>query len=197
MKTYLLYADTSHELKVEGAVLRSKDIVAINDSVQLLNQINEEKKLGAEQTQAAFQQSLSQGYQEGYQRGFAEALEFVKLRADEALARVEYDRSQRQDDVVQTAIALIRKIAPSFEIQALLPMLNRVFSELDPKQVIAVRVPPNSVETVKSFKLERQETWEIIVDPELSSTDCLIELSDAILDVSFDAQLTRIERRIA
>ncbi len=158
--------------------------------------------------QLAAQEGQRDGYNAGTQQAALELAE-EKARLDEQLAAIKRDYENKalsmEKDVVDVCCDVFSKVFMA-ELSGLKPVLfhliDNALMNIEPSRQLQIRVNETNCEYIKERKeqiLERvgsEAVVDIISDPTLLESQCIIETDGGLFDCSIDTELDELIRRI-
>jgi len=185
-----------------GAVVLGQDwrtprdaIAPLSTAVDLLRAV--EARAERIETEAAAAQTA--GRERGRQAGRAEGFEAARAEVAQRLAALEEDaraeRAALRDSVGALALEVVRRIAAALGPTAMVEALaERAVREVLPDQPLTVRVAREAVGGVERRLWPLDATVQVVADPTLSSTDCLVETPAGRVDAGLNVQLAALDR---
>lgn len=170
-----------------------------------VQQMLEEAKKEAEQIkQDIFEQAKSKGYADGKKRGETE-IETLKKQLKEKSKQTEIEFEQKMKEiepkVADLVTALVSKligVIAEEKKSVILYLVEQALLNLEVSGSYIIRVSKEDYELVVSkkaeiqWKLKEGTELEIVIDPTLSQTQCMIETESRIIDCSLDVQLKNL-----
>ena len=152
--------------------------------------------------------------QEGYRNGYESAVQQAdeKLRAgEEALAHRERELQEQYDqamaelepkllDTILTVFDEVFQIQFSGKREMLLSLVKNAMRGIRETRQYKIRVSEQEVLFLREHKEELQEKVgedvqiEIVMDPELSESQCIIDADSGVYDCSLDVELDNLTR---
>lgn len=150
----------------------------------------------------------AQGYEEGKKQANIELLKLKKDLEDERL-QMEIEYNERLNNIepvlVETILKVVNKITHVLSInnkQLVIELVNDVLSKTEISKEFLIKVSPSDYQTVIDNRekingvVSKKVQIEIIEDPLLSASQCMIESDSGIYDCSLDVQLNNLTNSI-
>lgn len=164
----------------------------------------------------AAQTGQKSGYDEGYEAGFKAAQEEQREIIAAANAKAERTIATAQEEmklcllaaeqqIVEMTMRIVEKVLPQHFIdvpQVILPVVNKALEKVRDQNGIVIRVAPDNYEFVLMAKNEFQamidgnEMIQIVSDPSLAASDCVIDSLNGSVDARLATQLELIKKSI-
>jgi len=160
----------------------------IEDAIRTANKIKQE-------AQQNYQLKSDQGYNEGQKQwDMQKAVEVTKLNIE-----IKQHIMGLHEKLTKNVLQITEKIIGSLEKTDLLNgLVNQAIDQLSKECVLNLRVSPENSESAKKITQNiladhpAIEGFNIIVDPRLSESDCLLEHPDGTHDISSQTQLNSL-----
>ena len=154
-----------------------------------------------------------QAYDEGYQEGHNDGLDEARTAASEHMKRItdlaesvaaDMTRimNNAEEGVVRLALAVAEKIvlkSLSEDRAIIVGMVKWALEQVDPMEVLRVRVNPEDYDMLRSYWEDGQigsggGKFELTPDPRVQVGGCVIDTSKSVLDAQIGTKLAQIEQ---
>ena len=184
------------QVKPGVKVIKSDDYVQYKTAKDLWH----ESQKDIEKNKAEAEQLRLNSIESGLIKGAEEAKARMASQMLKSASSLMTQLSDIEKDLTDVVIAAVRKIIADYDNDEL--VLEAVKKGLLPvynSNKVAIRVNPQSIPFLSSQidTLKHEiEFLEILPDPKLGETDCIIESDIGIVDASIDSQLQAIEKAV-
>ena len=206
----------AQELELETEPEPQIDYVAQakEQAEQIISEANAEAVMIHEKASKDADMLREMGRQEGYQKGYESAVQQAeeKLRAgEEALARREQELQDQYDhamaelepkllDTILTVFDEVFQMQFAGKREMLLNLVKNAIRGIRETRQYKIRVCESEVAFLREHKEELQEKVgedvqiEIVMDPDLSASQCVIDADSGVYDCSLDVELDNLTR---
>ena len=206
----------ARELELEPEPEPQIDYVAQakEQAEQIISEANAEAVMIHEKASKDADMLREMGRQEGYQKGYESAVQQAeeKLRAgEEALARREQELQDQYDhamaelepkllDTILTVFDEVFQMQFAGKREMLLNLVKNAIRGIRETRQYKIRVCESEVAFLREHKEELQEKVgedvqiEIVMDPDLSASQCVIDADSGVYDCSLDVELDNLTR---
>lgn len=206
----------AQELELETEPEPQIDYVAQakEQAEQIISEANAEAVMIHDKASKDADMLREMGRQEGYQKGYESAVQQAeeKLRAgEEALARREQELQDQYDhamaelepkllDTILTVFDEVFQMQFAGKREMLLNLVKNAIRGIRETRQYKIRVCESEVAFLREHKEELQEKVgedvqiEIVMDPDLSASQCVIDADSGVYDCSLDVELDNLTR---
>lgn len=206
----------AQELELETEPEPQIDYVAQakEQAEQIISEANTEAVMIHDKASKDADMLREMGRQEGYQKGYESAVQQAeeKLRAgEEALARREQELQDQYDhamaelepkllDTILTVFDEVFQMQFAGKREMLLNLVKNAIRGIRETRQYKIRVCESEVAFLREHKEELQEKVgedvqiEIVMDPDLSASQCVIDADSGVYDCSLDVELDNLTR---
>lgn len=206
----------AQELELETEPEPQIDYVAQakEQAEQIISEANTEAVMIHDKASKDADMLREMGRQEGYQKGYESAVQQAeeKLRAgEEALARREQELQEQYDhamaelepkllDTILTVFDEVFQMQFAGKREMLLNLVKNAIRGIRETRQYKIRVCESEVAFLREHKEELQEKVgedvqiEIVMDPDLSASQCVIDADSGVYDCSLDVELDNLTR---
>lgn len=208
------------DMPLEEKLPEEPTVDYVEEAQKEAEQILEEAKQQAEeilaqaqqQAEALKSQAEAKGQKAGYEQGIQEAYQKQTLweaEAEELRQRLEGEYREKQQhiekELITTVCSVVEKV---FLVQfgdcreIILHLVENTLSNIDSSKEFLIRVNEENAELLRSRKAEMQEKvgqeviLDIVQDPLLDETQCMIETDGGLFDCGMDTQLKNLIKEI-
>ncbi len=165
-----------------------------------------------EQAEAMRSHAEAEGQKEGYEQGLQEATARQRelenqLQAEKEQMQADYDRKQKnmEGDLVDVICGVVEKV---FLVQfgdkkeIIWHAVDQALANIEGSKEFMIRVGEANLEFLRAHKEELQEkvgqdmTLDIVLDPLLDETQCMIETDGGLFDCGMDTQMRNLIKDI-
>ena len=191
-ENFVLQSDRRLVKAAEAATVRTAEEI-IADALEEAARIREEAK-------AAFEEEKKKGYAKGLADGKLE-ISMQKLdMLDSSVAFMESVEDKMADVVLKALRSCVVEIGDrEMVVQIVKKTMNAVIRT---QRQVALKVAPEMVEVVRARVAELKaayttiETLDVVEDPRLKGTACLLETEAGVAEASAETQIAAIEKSI-
>lgn len=206
----------AQELELETEPEPQIDYVAQakEQAEQIISEANTEAVMIHDKASKDADMLREMGRQEGYQKGYESAVQQAeeKLRVgEEALARREQELQDQYDhamaelepkllDTILTVFDEVFQMQFAGKREMLLNLVKNAIRGIRETRQYKIRVCESEVAFLREHKEELQEKVgedvqiEIVMDPDLSASQCVIDADSGVYDCSLDVELDNLTR---
>ncbi len=177
-------------------IIKSSDYIQYKSVKDLWYKSQEDIKKNQAEAEELKLKSIESGLNKGAEEAKARMASQILSSASSLMSQL----SELEQDLSDVVISAVRKIISDFDNEKL--VLEAVKKGLQPvynSQRVAIRVNPDSIPFLSSQldSLKHEiDFLEILPDPKLGETDCIIESDIGIVDASINSQLQAIEKAV-
>ena len=165
-----------------------------------------------EQAEAMRSHAEAEGQKEGYEQGLQEATARQRelenqLQAEKEQMQADYDQKQKsmEHDLVDVICGVVEKV---FLVQfgdkkeIIWHAVDQALANIEGSKEFMIRVGEANLEFLRAHKEELQEkvgqdmTLDIVLDPLLDETQCMIETDGGLFDCGMDTQMRNLIKDI-
>jgi flagellar assembly protein FliH len=190
-----------------GAQAREEASQIVDEANAKAEQIRDEASKEADTIK---EQARQEGYEKGYAEGIARASEENAQRTGELDARESELKNHYETAMAELEPKLVDTILTVFEgvfrvqfsdkRELLLSLVSNALRGIRETKQYKIRVCEEELSLLREHKPELQEqvgedmTIEIVMDPDLTKNQCIIEADSGVYDCSLDAELDNLKR---
>ncbi|MCR5144006.1 MAG: hypothetical protein K6B67_01700 [Lachnospiraceae bacterium] len=152
------------------------------------------------------------GQQAGFDKGYQEALikkteleqEIQQQKADMEAAMAEKESNMERElvDAICQVVEKVFLVEFGDKKELIFHLLDNVISNVDSSQTFIIRVNENNMEFLRNKKEELQTkvgqevTLDIVLDPLLDDSQCMVETDGGLFDCSMDTEMKNLIKEI-
>jgi flagellar assembly protein FliH len=204
----------AHEVELEPLEDIDYGAQAREEASQIIDEANAQavriRDHAAKEAETMKELAKQDGYDQGYEEGRTKAAEEAEAKSQE-LAALENDLQNRYAqameelepklvDTILTVFDEVFRMQFSGKKELLLALVQNALRGVRETKQYKIRVCEEEVSFLRAHKDELQEqvgdemTIEIVMDPELAKSQCIIEADSGVYDCSLDAELDNLTR---
>lgn len=183
------------------------------DPRELLKMARAEAEMILSEASSKAEEVRLQAYDEGYQKGHADGLDEARAAAAEHMNRItdlaesvaaDMTRimNNAEEGVVRLALAVAEKIvlkSLSEDRPIVVGMVRWALEQVDPMEVLRVRVNPEDYDMLRSYWEDGQigsggGKFELMPDARVQVGGCIIDTNKSVLDAQIGTKLAEIEQ---
>ena len=188
-------------LASDRRLVKAADAGTVRSAAEILAAAEAEAARIREEAKAAFEEEKKRGYERGLAEGKTEIAMQKLEQVDSSLAFME-SVEKKMADVVMKALKTF--VADAGDEAMVLQIVRKTLAAvIRTQKQVTLKVAPGMGETVRARVAELQaacptvETFDVVEDPRLKGTACVLETEAGVADASVDTQLAAIEKSIA
>jgi flagellar assembly protein FliH len=204
----------AHEVELEPLEDIDYGAQAREEASQIIDEANAQavriRDHAAKEAETMKELAKKDGYDQGYEEGRTKAAEEAEAKSQE-LTALENDLQNRYAqameelepklvDTILTVFDEVFRMQFSGKKELLLALVQNALRGVRETKQYKIRVCEEEVSFLRAHKDELQEqvgdemTIEIVMDPELAKSQCIIEADSGVYDCSLDAELDNLTR---
>ncbi len=184
----------------EAKILKAKDYTSFLKASEIIKKAEEKAAQIEEDAQKAYEELKQQGYEEGLLEG---RMEYGEKMLDTAMAAIDY-LENLEEALVRTVIQAVRKVVGEIDSKELIVKVIRVaLTNMHSQQKVLLKISAADEEAVREALDVMLKTApgslnyiDIMVDPRMTSGNCVLESELGLLDASVETQLTILENAL-
>lgn len=196
----LLIGRKDWTLESDRRLVKATDAATVAGAAEIIAAAEAEAAKIREDAKAEFEAERRRGYEKGVNDGKMEiAMQKLEL-VDSSVAFMEGVEKKMADIVMKALKTFVVEIGDKeMVVQIVRKTLNAVIRT---QRQVTLKVAPDMVDTVKSRLAEMRlqyptvETFDVVEDPRLKGTACVLETEAGVADASVDTQLAAIEKSL-
>jgi type III secretion protein L len=186
-------------MQPEGKIIRAEELRTLLDAEAIIAAAEAERKRIIEEAQAEYERQKQLGYEDGLNEG---KLEMAMKMVDSVGYAVDYF-GNLENKVVELVLKALRKILGDLDARERVVHVVRTAIGVARNQPnVTLRVCPADAEIARERLNEITGPYpgihflEVVPDPRLSATACILETEMGVIDASLDMQLAAIEKSL-
>ena len=196
----LLVNKQNIQIVSDRRLVKSADVATVRTAEEIIAAAEEEAARIREEAKAAFEAEKKKGYDKGLADGKLE-ISMQKLDlVDSSVAFMESVEDKMADVVLKALRSCVVEIGDKeMVVQIVRKTMNAVIRT---QRQVTLKVAPEMVEVVRARVAELKaayttiETLDVVEDPRLKGTACLLETEAGVAEASADTQIAAIEKSI-
>ena len=187
-------------LASDRRLVKAADVATVRSAEEIISTAEAEAARIREEAKAAFEEEKKKGYAKGLADGKLE-ISMQKLdMLDSSVAFMESVEDKMADVVLKALRSCVVEIGDKeMVIQIVRKTMNAVIRT---QRQVTLKVAPEMVEVVRARVAELKaaystiETLDVVEDPRLKGTACVLETEAGVAEASADTQIAAIEKSI-
>ena len=196
----LLVNKQNVQIVSDRRLVKAADVATVRTAEEIIAAAEEEAARIREEAKAAFEAEKKKGYDKGLADGKLE-ISMQKLDlVDSSVAFMESVEDKMADVVLKALRSCVVEIGDKeMVVQIVRKTMNAVIRT---QRQVTLKVAPEMVEVVRARVAELKaayttiETLDVVEDPRLKGTACLLETEAGVAEASADTQIAAIEKSI-
>ena len=196
----LLVNKQNIQIVSDRRLVKSADVATVRTAEEIIAAAEAEAARIREEAKAAFEAEKKKGYEKGLADGKLE-ISMQKLDlVDSSVAFMESVEDKMADVVLKALRSCVVEIGDKeMVVQIVRKTMNAVIRT---QRQVTLKVAPEMVEVVRARVAELKaayttiETLDVVEDPRLKGTACLLETEAGVAEASADTQIAAIEKSI-
>ena len=196
----LLVNKPDFAISSDRRVVKATDAATVRSAAEIIAAAEADAARIREEAKAAFEAEKQRGYEKGLADGKME-ISMLKLeQVDSSVAFME-GVEQKMADVVMKALKSF--VVDVGDREMVLQIVRKTMAAVIRTQRTAtLKIAPELVETVRARVAELTagfptiETFDVVEDPRLKGTACILETEAGVADASVETQLAAIEKSL-
>ncbi len=196
----LLVNKQNLQLASDRRLVKAADVATVRTAEEIIAAAESEAARIREEAKVAFEEEKKKGYEKGLADGKLE-ISMQKLDlVDSSVAFMESVEDKMADVVLKALRSCVVEIGDKeMVIQIVRKTMNAVIRT---QRQVTLKVAPEMVEVVRARVAELKaayttiETLDVVEDPRLKGTACLLETEAGVAEASAETQIAAIEKSI-
>ena len=196
----LLVSKEKFVLQSDRRLVKATEVATVRTAEEIVAAAEAEAARIREEAKAAFEEERKRGYEKGLADGKLE-ISMQKLDLiDSSVAFMESVENKMADVVLKALRSCVVEIGDKeMVIQIVRKTMNAVIRT---QRQVTLKVAPEMVEVVRARAAELKasystiETLDVVEDPRLKGTACVLETEAGVAEASADTQIAAIEKSI-
>lgn len=196
----LLVNKQNFQLASDRRLVKAADVAVVRTAEQIIAEADADAARIREEAKVAFEEEKKKGYEKGLAEGKLE-ISMQKLDlVDSSVAFMESVEDKMADVVLKALRSCVVEIGDKeMVVQIVRKTMNAVIRT---QRQVTLKVAPEMVETVRARVAELKaayptvETLDVVEDPRLKGTACLLETEAGVAEASAETQIAAIEKSI-
>ena len=187
-------------LQSDRRVVKAADVATVRSAAEIVAAAEAQAAQIREDAKAAYEEERKKGYDKGIADGKTEiAMQKLDL-VDSSVAFMENVEEKMSDIVMKALKSCVAEIG---DREMVIQIVRKTMAAvIRTQRQVTLKVAPELVETVRSRVSELTatfptiETFDVVEDPRLKGSACLLETEAGVADASVESQLAAIERSL-
>ena len=187
-------------LQSDRRVVKAADVATVRSAAEIVAAAETQAAQIREDAKAAYEAERKKGYDKGIADGKTEiAMQKLDL-VDSSVAFME-DVEEKMSEIVMKALKSC--VAEIGDREMVIQIVRKTMAAvIRTQRQVTLKVAPELVETVRSRVSELTatfptiETFDVVEDPRLKGSACVLETEAGVADASVESQLAAIERSL-
>ena len=187
-------------LQSDRRVVKAADVATIRSAAEIVAAAETQAAQIREDAKAAYEEERKKGYDKGIADGKTEiAMQKLDL-VDSSVAFMENVEEKMSEIVMKALKSCVAEIG---DREMVIQIVRKTMAAvIRTQRQVTLKVAPELVETVRSRVSELTatfptiETFDVVEDPRLKGSACVLETEAGVADASVESQLAAIERSL-
>ena len=187
-------------LQSDRRVVKAADVATVRSAAEIVAAAEAQAAQIREDAKAAYEEERKKGYDKGIADGKTEiAMQKLDL-VDSSVAFMENVEEKMSDIVMKALKSCVIEIG---DREMVIQIVRKTMAAvIRTQRQVTLKVAPELVETVRSRVSELTatfptiETFDVVEDPRLKGSSCVLETEAGVADASVESQLAAIERSL-
>jgi len=187
-------------LQSDRRVVKAVDVATIRSAAEIVAAAEAQASQIREDAKAAYEEERKKGYDKGISDGKTEiAMQKLDL-VDSSVAFMENVEEKMSDIVMKALKSCVTEIG---DREMVIQIVRKTMAAvIRTQRQVTLKVAPELVETVRARVSELTatfptiETFDVVEDPRLKGSACVLETEAGVADASVESQLAAIERSL-
>ena len=187
-------------LQSDRRVVKAADVATVRSSAEIVAAAEAQAAQIREDAKAAYEEERKKGYDKGIADGKTEiAMQKLDL-VDSSVAFMENVEEKMSDIVMKALKSCVTEIG---DREMVIQIVRKTMAAvIRTQRQVTLKVAPELVETVRARVSELTatfptiETFDVVEDPRLKGSSCVLETEAGVADASVESQLAAIERSL-
>ena len=187
-------------LQSDRRVVKAADVATVRSAAEIVAAAETQAAQIREDAKAAYEEERKKGYDKGIADGKTEiAMQKLDL-VDSSVAFMENVEEKMSEIVMKALKSCVAEIG---DREMVIQIVRKTMAAvIRTQRQVTLKVAPELVETVRSRVSELTatfptiETFDVVEDPRLKGSSCVLETEAGVADASVESQLAAIERSL-
>ena len=187
-------------LQSDRRVVKAADVATVRSAAEIVAAAETQAAQIREDAKAAYEEERKKGYDKGIADGKTEiAMQKLDL-VDSSVAFMENVEEKMSEIVMKALKSCVAEIG---DREMVIQIVHKTMAAvIRTQRQVTLKVAPELVETVRSRVSELTatfptiETFDVVEDPRLKGSSCVLETEAGVADASVESQLAAIERSL-
>ncbi len=187
-------------LQSDRRVVKAADVATVRSAAEIVAAAEAQAAQIREDAKAAYEEERKKGYDKGIADGKTEiAMQKLDL-VDSSVAFMENVEEKMSDIVMKALKSCVTEIG---DREMVIQIVRKTMAAvIRTQRQVTLKVAPELVETVRARVSELTatfptiETFDVVEDPRLKGSSCVLETEAGVADASVESQLAAIERSL-
>ena len=187
-------------LQSDRRVVKATDVATVRSAAEIVAVAETQAAQIREDAKAAYEEERKKGYDKGIADGKTEiAMQKLDL-VDSSVAFMENVEEKMSEIVMKALKSCVAEIG---DREMVIQIVRKTMAAvIRTQRQVTLKVAPELVETVRSRVSELTatfptiETFDVVEDPRLKGSSCVLETEAGVADASVESQLAAIERSL-
>lgn len=187
-------------LQSDRRVVKAADVATVRSAAEIVAAAEAQAAQIREDAKAAYEEERKKGYDKGIADGKTEiAMQKLDL-VDSSVAFMENVEEKMSEIVMKALKSCVAEIG---DREMVIQIVRKTMAAvIRTQRQVTLKVAPELVETVRSRVSELTatfptiETFDVVEDPRLKGSSCVLETEAGVADASVESQLAAIERSL-
>ena len=187
-------------LQSDRRVVKAADVATVRSAADIVAAAEAQAAQIREDAKAAYEEERKKGYDKGIADGKTEiAMQKLDL-VDSSVAFMENVEEKMSEIVMKALKSCVAEIG---DREMVIQIVRKTMAAvIRTQRQVTLKVAPELVETVRSRVSELTatfptiETFDVVEDPRLKGSSCVLETEAGVADASVESQLAAIERSL-
>ena len=187
-------------LQSDRRVVKAADVATVRSAAEIVAAAETQAAQIREDAKAAYEEERKKGYDKGIADGKTEiAMQKLDL-VDSSVAFMENVEEKMSEIVMKALKSCVAEIG---DREMVIQIVRKTMAAvIRTQRQVTLQVAPELVETVRSRVSELTatfptiETFDVVEDPRLKGSSCVLETEAGVADASVESQLAAIERSL-
>jgi len=187
-------------LQSDRRVVKAADVATVRSAAEIVAAAEAQAAQIREDAKAAYEEERKKGYDKGIADGKTEiAMQKLDL-VDSSVAFMENVEEKMSEIVMKALKSCVAEIG---DREMVIQIVRKTMAAvIRTQRQVTLKVAPELVETVRARVSELTatfptiETFDVVEDPRLKGSSCVLETEAGVADASVESQLAAIERSL-
>ena len=187
-------------LQTDRRVVKAADVATVRSAAEIVAAAEAQAAQIREDAKAAYEEERKKGYDKGIADGKTEiAMQKLDL-VDSSVAFMENVEEKMSEIVMKALKSCVAEIG---DREMVIQIVRKTMAAvIRTQRQVTLKVAPELVETVRARVSELTatfptiETFDVVEDPRLKGSSCVLETEAGVADASVESQLAAIERSL-